>query len=136
DTRDGSVVEGYPVQSVHQQAMARVALVDRFAAGGSDHRPAVIKGLGWLDTHPEAGESLVAREDGVIWRKVGRREPAKLVRSVSAMTTALATGWHVPGLDRVFPPGVIDRECRPYEFGWMLYAWRSRGVVEALGRGF
>lgn len=136
DTRDGSVVEGYPVYSVHQHAMAPMALLDLFAAGGSDHRPAVIKGLGWLDTHPETGEPLVAREDGVIWRKVGRREPAKLVRSVAAMSTALAMGWHVPGLDRVFPPGVIDRECRPYEFGWMLYAWRSRGVVEALGRGF
>jgi hypothetical protein len=26
-------------------------------------------------------------------------------------------------LDRVCPPGVIDYECRPYELGWLLYAW-------------
>ena len=136
DTRDGSVVEGYPVYSVHQHAMGPMALLDLYAAGGSDHRPAVIKGLGWIDAHSETSDPLVSREDGVIWRKVGRREPSKLVRSVSAMTTALARGWHLPGLDRAFPPGIIDRECRPYEFGWMLYAWRSRGVVEALGRGF
>lgn len=133
DIRDGSVVEGYPVYSVHQHAMAPMALLDLFAAGGSDHRPAVLKGLGWIDAHPESGAPLVSPADGMIWRKIGRREPAKLVRSVAAVTTALAKGWHAPGLDRAFPPGVIDRECRPYEFGWMLYAWRSRGVVEALG---
>ena len=134
DTRNGSVVEGYPVYSVHQHAMGPMALLDLYAAGGTDHRPAVIKGLGWIDAHPETGDTLVSREDGVIWRKVGRREPPKLVRSVSAVTTALVQGWHLPGLDMAFPPGVVDRECRPYEFGWMLYAWRSRGVVEALGR--
>ncbi|WP_323014545.1 hypothetical protein [Devosia sp.] len=133
DTRDGSVVEGYPVYSVHQHAMAPMALLDLHAAGGSDYRPAVLKGLDWIDTHPESSERLVSPEGGVIWRKIGRREPPKLVRSVLSLTTALAQGWHLPGLDMAFPPISIDRECRPYEFGWMLYAWRSRGVVEALG---
>ena len=133
DVRDGSVVEGYPVYSVHQHAMAPMALLDLQAAGGDDHRAAVIKGLGWLDSRPETNEAIISREDGVIWRKVGRREPPKLVRSIAAATTALRGGWHLPGMDMAFPPGVVDRECRPYEFGWMLYAWRSRGVVEALG---
>jgi hypothetical protein len=26
-------------------------------------------------------------------------------------------------LDLIFPPGVVDRECRPFELGWLLYAW-------------
>jgi hypothetical protein len=26
-------------------------------------------------------------------------------------------------LDRMFPPGVVDHECRPYELGWLLVAW-------------
>ncbi|ODT82134.1 MAG: hypothetical protein ABS76_09635 [Pelagibacterium sp. SCN 64-44] len=133
DTRDGSVVEGYPIYSVHQHAMAPMALLDLHAAGGSDYRAAVLKGLDWIDAPPEADDPLVSPQDGVIWRKIGRREPPKLVRSVSSMTTALAQGWHLPGLDMAFPPISIDRECRPYEFGWMLYAWRSRRVVEALG---
>jgi hypothetical protein len=33
------------------------------------------------------------------------------------------------GLDRVFPPGRIDYECRPYELGWLLYAWLASGVA-------
>lgn len=132
DVREGSVTEGYPVYSVHQHAMAPMALLDLLDAGGADHRDAVVKGLGWIDHHPETEQPIVSPEDAMIWRKVGRREPRKLVRSLSALTTAVVPGWHLPGLDTTFPPGLLDRECRPYEFGWMLYAWRSRGVVQAL----
>ncbi|KKC38834.1 hypothetical protein WH87_08080 [Devosia epidermidihirudinis] len=132
DTRDGSVVEGYPVYSVHQHAMAPMALLDLQEAGGADHRDALAKGLKWIDERPETKEAMVSVEDGVIWRKVGRSEPPKLVRTISAATTAIKTGWHLPGLDVTMPPGKVDRECRPYEFGWMLYAWRSRGVVQQL----
>jgi hypothetical protein len=39
------------------------------------------------------------------------------------VTTALRPGLHLPGLDRAFPPDLIDHECRPYELGWLLYAW-------------
>lgn len=134
DTRDGSVVESYPVYSVHQHAMAPMALLDLYDAGGTDYRDAVIKGLLWIDKRPETNEPVVSPEDSVIWRKVGRNEPRKLVRSIAAVTTGLRAGLHLPGINMAFPPGRIDRECRPYEFGWLLYAWRSRGVVQALRR--
>lgn len=132
DTRDGSVVEGYPVYSVHQHAMAPMALLDLQEAGGTDYRAALAKGLRWIDERPETKEPMVSVADGVIWRKVGRFEPPKFVRTLSAATTAIKTGWHLPGLDVTMPPGKVDRECRPYEFGWMLYAWRSRGVIQQL----
>jgi len=132
DTRDGSVVEGYPVYSVHQHAMAPLALLDLYEAGGTDHRDAVVKGVHWIDQRPETTEPIVSTEDAVIWRKVGRQEPPKLVRSLSAVTTFMRAGWHLPGLDVAFRPAKIDRECRPYEFGWMLYAWHARGVLQTL----
>jgi hypothetical protein len=125
DLRDGSVSEGYPVYSVHQHGMAPMALLDLWEAGGADHRQAVFNGVGWLGAHPETRESMISVPEAVVWRKVGRREPGKWVRSASAVTTALRPGWHLPLLDTVFPPGRIDHECRPYEFGWLLYAWRS-----------
>ncbi len=132
DTRNGGVVEGYPVYSVHQHAMAPMALLDLREAGGNDHSQAIIKGMRWLDEHPEVSMPLVASEKGVIWRKVGRREPRKMVRVLSAVTTALRPGLHIPGLNTLFPPGRIDYECRPYELGWLLYAWLSGGVVARL----
>jgi hypothetical protein len=135
DTRDGNVVEGYPVYSVHQHAMAPMTLLDLREAGGPDHSVAIVKGLRWLDEHPEVAETLVVPEKGVIWRKVARREPRKAVRAISAITTALAPGLHLPALDVLFPPNQVDFECRPYELGWLIYAWLSGGVVAKLAPG-
>lgn len=129
DARDGSVVERFPVYSVHQHAMAPMALFDLAAAGGDDHRASIIRGLGWLDAHPEVLPDLVSPGRGQVWRKVGRREPAKAARKLSAVTTALRRGWHLPGLQVVLPPNQVDYECRPYELGWLVYAWRSANVL-------
>jgi len=76
-------------------------------------------------------DELISEKHGVIWRKVGRREPPKAVRSMSAVTTALRPGWHLPGLDKVFPPERIDHECRPYELGWLLYAWLTHSAASS-----
>lgn len=135
DTRDGSVVEGYPVYSVHQHAMAPMALLDLREAGGFDHSGAIAKGLRWLDRHPEVAVPLVVPEKGVIWRKVARREPRKAVRAISAVTTAFVPGLHMPAVDVLFPPNQVDFECRPYELGWLLYAWLSGEVVTSLAPG-
>jgi hypothetical protein len=134
DVRNGTVVEGYPVYSVHQHAMAPMALLDLREAGGKDHMDAVIKGLRWIDTHPEVDVPLVDEANHVIWRKAARREPNKAVRALSAFTTALRPGLRLPGLDALFPPCRVDYECRPYEFGWMLYAWLSGGTIARLRR--
>ncbi len=123
DCRDGGVVEPYPVYSVHQHAMAPMVLFDLWEAGGADHRPSVRRGLEWLDTHPEVVEELVSERFGLVWRKVGRREPRKAARAVAAAVTSVRRGATVPGIDRLLPPAAVDHECRPYELGWLLYAW-------------
>lgn len=132
DIRDGNVVEGYPVYSVHQHGMGPMVLMDLMEAGGKDHSPSISRGLQWLHRRPELAGSLVDVDKGVIWRKVARREPSKAVRGLAAMTTAASPGLRLPGLDFLFPPSTIDHECRPYELGWLLYAWLSGGTVARL----
>ena len=127
DARTGDVVERYPVYSVHQYAMAPMALSELAAAGGRDHDAPVHRGLAWLQTHPECVEPLVAPDLGVVWRKVGRREPPKAARTVAALAGRVSPRISVPGVDRLWPPGRVDYECRPYELGWLLYA--SAGPV-------
>jgi hypothetical protein len=100
-----------------------MALRELHQAGGDDHRESADLGLSWLTRHPEVMEELISDRLSVIWRKVGRRERKKSVRAISAATTSVRSGLHLPGLDRWFPPGVVDHECRPYELGWLLYAW-------------
>jgi hypothetical protein len=112
--------------------MAPMALFDLAEAGGADHTAAIASGLHWLDAHPEVLEDLVSPRHHLVWRKVGRREPRKAARRLAAVTTSLLPGAHLPGLDAVLPPVVVDHECRPYELGWLLYAWLGAGVTAAL----
>jgi hypothetical protein len=123
DYRTGQVIEDYPVYSVHQHAMAPMALFALRDAGGPDHTDEIHRGMAWLGNAPEIGASLVDTANEVIWRKVARREPNKLSRYAQAMVSRLHPALRVPGLDALFPPTAVDWECRPYEPGWLLYAW-------------
>ena len=126
DRRTGEVVEGYPVYSVHQDAMAPMALFALAAAGGPDFGANIQKGLAWLERSPEIDASLVDYENGVIWRKVARREPGKLSRYVNAMASRAHPSLRAPGIDAIFPPVAVDYESRPYHLGWLLYAWPAQ----------
>ncbi|MCZ9340152.1 hypothetical protein NGM37_20535, partial [Streptomyces sp. TRM76130] len=68
---------------------------------------------------------LIRDDLGVTWRKVHRGDPRKAVRAVRGLSTRAAAGLRLRGLDRVYRPLSVDRECRPYEFGWMLHAWQG-----------
>ncbi|MFF5028754.1 hypothetical protein ACFY2J_31685 [Streptomyces collinus] len=133
DARTGGVVEGYPVYSVHQHAMAPTALFDLADAGGTDFGAAVRRGLRWMTDVPElAGrpehrEPMILDRLGVTWRKVYRGDPKKAVRAARGLGTRVAPGLRLRSLDRMYRPASVDRECRPYEFGWMLHAWLGGG---------
>ena len=126
DSRVGSVVEGYPVYSVHQHAMAPMVLMDLAEAGGVGHLDAICRGLRWLADPPETPETLILDDPPTTWRKVARGDRRKAVRGLRAASTRIRPGWRLAALDRIFPPGVVDHECRPYELGWLLFSWLSR----------
>jgi hypothetical protein len=124
DVRTGRVIEPYPVYAVHQDGMGPMALFALREAGGRDFGDSVRRGLDWLEASPElGGGSLVDPRLGIIWRKVARREPGKLSRSLQALASRVSPAFRVPGLDAVFPPRVVDWESRPYHMGWLLYAF-------------
>jgi hypothetical protein len=124
DLRTGAVIEPYPVYAVHQDAMAPMALFALDGLADPGFVPAVEKGLAWLARAPELhGQSLIDEQADIVWRKVARREPGKLTRYVQSIATRGFPGLRVPGLDRLFPPGAVDFEDRPYHLGWLLYAW-------------
>lgn len=130
DVRTGGVVEEYPVYAVHQDAMAPMALFAAEDACGADYAQAIARGLEWLRYAPEINGSLFDHDADVIWRKVCRREPGKLSRSLNAGFSAIHRGFRAPGVNTIFKPTAIDHESRPYHMGWILYAWPQSRVNE------
>jgi hypothetical protein len=126
DHRTGRVIEEYPVYAVHQDAMAPMALFAVAQAANLNFDEAIARGLKWLQRAPELdGGSLIDQDAGLIWRKIARREPAKLNRYVQAGASYLSPNLRAPGMNTVFPPIAVDFEDRPYHLGWILYAWPS-----------
>ncbi len=128
DVRSGKIIEQYPVYSVHQDSMAPMALEALAQSGGGDYSEAIRRGLAWLEHSPEINESLIDSKADLIWRKVARREPGKLVRGVQAAVSRIHPTLRAPGVDFAFRPNRIDFETRPYHMGWILHAWRQAEV--------
>jgi hypothetical protein len=125
DARTGDVIEGYPVYTVHQHAMAPMALLDLAEAGGGDYDEPIRKGLRWLTAPAELGGAspMLLDDEGLTVRKVYRGDPRKVVRGLHTATTRARAGLRLPLIDRIYQPTDLDRECRPYEFGWLYFSW-------------
>jgi hypothetical protein len=133
DVRSGRVVERYPIYSVHQDAIGPMALLACGEAGDEDYGGAVAKGMGWILRPPETNEPLIDWDGSVIWRKVARREPGKLIRGLQALASKLHYRLRAPLVEAFFPPGAVDYECRPYHMGWILHAWSDERARQFSG---
>jgi hypothetical protein len=127
DAASGRAVEKYPVYSVHQQGMAPMALFALKDAGGPDYSEPIHRGLGWIAGHNELLSDL-RHASGLVWRCLyyGRRYKAYLDRAQGFMGLETNTGSD-DDLE-------ILRECRPYELGWLLYAFAGRKLSRAISQ--
>lgn len=130
DVRTGRVIERYPVYAVHQDGMAPMALLAIQDASGMDYMAPISHGMAWLARPPEIPGSLIDPAAGVIWRKVARHEPHKLVRRGQALVSRLHPALRLPGMDWLFRARDIDFECRPYHMGWILHAWSPQRLSQ------
>jgi hypothetical protein len=128
DSRTGGVVDGYPVYSVHQHAIAPMALFDLAEAGGQRHLEAICRGLRWLARPPETSEGLLLDEPPVTWRKVTHGDRRKLRCGLRAAANRVRPATRREAPDVLLQPGTVDHECRPYEPGWLLFAWLPAAV--------
>jgi len=124
DVERGSVVEPYEVYSVHQDAMAPMALLELSEAAGDErYVRAVARGLRWIHRANELGADMVDAKHRIVLRSIRRR------RGLDRLWLAAKTGASLVGLPT--PPSTarlteINRSDRPYHFGWVLEAWCGR----------
>lgn len=125
-----TVLEGYPVYSVHQDGMAFMGLVPVERLGEGSYADALALGLDWLDGRNELGVELVSGEPPFICRNIQRAgSDADGVFGISRgnMARAVARSWRPSSVadQTEVPPEQLEplRECRSYHLGWLLYAY-------------
>lgn len=118
DPRTGGVAHGFPVYSVHQHAMAPMALMAVAAAGGTDHRAAVELSHRWIRTN-ELSVDMLDLAAGTIWRDI---EPEESEIERIARHGRSVLGWTSGDTTRHAGTLKVNHETRPYEWAWCLYA--------------
>ena len=123
DTAEGKVCEEYPVFSVHQDSMAPMAIMASDRVTSRNHTKEIEAGLRWSFGNNELSQSLLLDEQGIIWRDIEKREPFKISRTLRALLCTVDTSFLHQLAGRCCIGFHINRECRPYHLGWILYAW-------------
>jgi hypothetical protein len=115
DSVSGRVVEHYPVYSVHQHGMAPMALLALEETCGAQFDKHVQKGLTWINGANELHQDMVDTDAAVAWRCIQSPKANLYVAGVRALI----------GKEPSWGPLHVVYECRPYELGWLLYAFAS-----------
>jgi hypothetical protein len=120
DSRSGRVVGKYPVYSVHQDAMAPMALFALSESSGKDYSPWIFKGLPWIYGENELKFNLCDSSVNIVWRCIYLSKAATYAREAASLL-----GF---GPQSSAPDGLrVKFEDRPYHFGWELYAFAQYG---------
>lgn len=126
DATTGRVAQRYPVYSVHQHGMGPMALLALAEASKLDFSDAINKGLRWIAGENELQTSMQDEALSIIWRSVQPASKLKMYANEMLEFFRLR-------VDSATPDGLtILYECRPYELGWLLYAFseeRNRNNV-------
>ena len=115
DSGSGKVSSRFPVYSVHQHAMAPMALRAIEEASGKDFTPWIFKGLRWIQDN-ELSFNMEDASASVVWRCITPSKSRRLLSDAVAVLTRSNAPETCRGLKVLF-------ECRPYELGWLLYAF-------------
>jgi hypothetical protein len=117
DSSNGRVAESFPVFSVHQHAMGPLALLALGQAVQSDFSPWIYKGLQWIDDN-ELGFDMKDNAANVVWRCIERTRPNRVWNAAVNLVAHREDRETRASLRTLF-------ECRPYELGWLLYAFAN-----------
>jgi hypothetical protein len=121
DSRGGCVSGKYPVYSVHQDAMAPMALFALSESCGQDYSSWIFKGLDWIYGQNELNFDLCDESAGIVWRCIYLPKPAVYVQQAASLFGCGPLSSMVPARLKV------RFEDRPYHFGWVLYAFANYG---------
>lgn len=120
DVETGRVVEPFRLYSVHQDAMAPMALLPLARLTGDErYRDAARRGLDWIWSN-ESGGPLLDRNAGMLYRSINR-SGARDRALLWANTLVARFGGRPLGQDSLALE--VERTDRPYHLGWVLEAW-------------
>ena len=117
DSHTGRISSRYPVYAVHQHGMAPMGLFALEQATGQSFKEHIYRGLRWVYGSNELGVDMRDLGQNVIWRCIRPRNKwTKYWSTASSLVRSPKDNGSVGPLEVLF-------EERPYESGWLLFAF-------------
>jgi hypothetical protein len=121
NSEDGNVVNRFPIHSVHQLALAPMALFSIQMASGVEFTENIFKSINWLCENPKLQKQIIDKKNNAIWNKVAPVFNNKL-NSIFNFLKFYSFGKYLnPKVEYV---------CSSYDFGWILYTFAGRIHLE------
>lgn len=124
DKCTGTVVQRYPVLSLHQYGTAPSGLWALSQATGRNFDSAILKGVSWITGANELSSDLRNREPGFIWDSIRLR--GRFGKYWSVAKSFLSASSDGPASDLK-----IEQESRSDHLGWLLYALGEFGLPKS-----
>jgi hypothetical protein len=118
DVARGCAFDRYPVFAVHQDSMSMLFLLPAVAAGVPGASESIERSLRWVQGENELALRMFVDEPFFLaYRAIERDERAAKARRYAR--------WLAHAEGEAAPAGSlrVNRECRSYHLGWILYAW-------------
>jgi hypothetical protein len=126
DVRKGSVIEKYPVYSVHQDSMAPFALMALMEVSKKNYLPALQLGLRWLEGDNELSMNMLVNSNNqFIKRGVQRTTVLDKIRKVVELSSNLKLEISLPvkyDQKKYLEPMNWEHS---YHLGWVLYCYTN-----------
>jgi hypothetical protein len=124
DARSGRVSSRYPVYAVHQHGMAPMGLFAVQQATGQSFKKFIYKGLAWIYANNELGVDMRDTTQNLIWRCIlPKNSQKKYWEMVSGLVRSSNQDVPARSLKVLY-------EQRPYEFGWLLFAFAKNAEAQ------
>lgn len=120
----GEIMDWYQIYSVHQDSMAMLFLLPAFDMGVEGAEDAICRSYRWLFGSNELNKSLILKEPFFIYRSIRRRE--NFEREKRFLRTIKNSIFNKQSMRIPSQKLAINKECRSYHLGWILYAWSDR----------
>ena len=124
DPGRGSVVEPYELRSVHQDALAMIAMHGLTEATQEPRfRDVAVRGLDWVSGANELGAEMLDTDADLIYESIRRKQ-----RFPRAQQVRNAAAAYLRASPRPAEPAEleIERVMRADHLGWLLEAWAGR----------
>lgn len=119
NVKKGKVLDWYQIYSVHQHSMSMLFLFPASKLGLTSSKMAIELSYTWLFGKNELGQKMLVSNPFFIYRSI--RKEQKHEREWRYLSSLMRNVF--PNNPTFKKNVAINKECRSYELGWLLYIW-------------